>query len=303
MKVRSVLLLSVVALSASICGLTRNPTTTPTTQPATRTPTVEKYPSDQLVAASRSEGQKLKERLGDKFNMVVSPPFVVAGDLSLQRLKAYAQWSVVCPGQAMWVSYFPKKPDKVITILLFADEKSYRREAKRLLGDDNLPHFGYYKPTERTLVMNIATGTGTLVHELTHALIVYDFPDVPVWFNEGLASLHEQCIVREDEIIGMVNWRLPALQQAISQGKLRPLQELVSNKDFHGSQLALNYAHARYFCMYMQKRGLLKKFYACFRDHHTGSGAGVKAVEKVFGKDIEAVEKDFIRWVMKLEFR
>ena len=37
--------------------------------------------------------------------------------------------------------------------------------------------------------MNIGTGGGTLVHELTHSLIAFDFPHVPDWFNEGLASL------------------------------------------------------------------------------------------------------------------
>ena len=86
--------------------------------------------------------------------------------------------------------------------------------------------YGYYKPQQRTLVMNISTGGGTLVHELTHALIDFDFPLVPDWFNEGLASLHEACHILPDEsrIEGLTNWRLPGLQQAVAERRLPSLE-------------------------------------------------------------------------------
>ena len=231
------------------------------------------------------------------------PPFVVAGDMSQRRLEACARQSVVNPAHSMWASYFNKKPDKVITVLLFTGDKSYRSWAKKLFNDDRLPHFGYYRPTDRTLVMNISTGTGTLVHELTHALIVYHFPDVPDWFNEGLASLHEQCTVGPKKITGLTNWRLPALQTAIKAGTLRPLRDLVTKRDFYGRQQGLNYAQARYFCMYMQKLGLLQKFYKHFRANHTGRDADVKAIEHIFGKKLPEIEKAYISWVKTLRFR
>ena len=41
--------------------------------------------------------------------------------------------------------------------------------------------------------MNIDTGGGTLVHEIVHPFIAANFPECPAWFNEGLASLYEQC--------------------------------------------------------------------------------------------------------------
>jgi hypothetical protein len=202
----------------------------------------------------------------------------------------------------MWACYFRRRPTDAITVLLFRDDATYRRWADRLFGDKDLPHFGYYKPDRRTLVMNIATGTGTLVHELTHALIAYDFPSVPRWFNEGLASLHEQCHVHADRIVGAVNWRLPALQQAVRSRKLRPLAELVSRDGFYGPQQGMNYAQARYFVLYMQERGLLKRFYECFRRRAGENDAAVKTIQEVFGAPVETVETEFLRWVLTLQW-
>ncbi|MGB2824227.1 MAG: hypothetical protein WBF17_24855, partial [Phycisphaerae bacterium] len=135
-----------------------------------------------------------------------------------------------------------------------------------------------------------------------HALIAYDFPEVPTWFNEGLASLHEQCSVRETTIIGLTNWRLGGLQQAISKGELRPLADLVTKRDFYGRLQGVNYAQARYFIMYMQTKGVLRKFYKHFRAHHSGEGADVKAIEHVFGKSLAQIEKEFIAWAKTLRF-
>ncbi len=73
-------------------------------------------------------------------------------------------------------------------VWLFTDEKPYAEHSLRIYGDKDVSVYGYYKPDKRVLVMNIGTGGGTLVHELTHALAAFDFPGQPDWFNEGLAS-------------------------------------------------------------------------------------------------------------------
>ena len=123
-----------------------------------------------------------------------------------------------------------------------------------------------------------------------------------MWFNEGLASLHEQCNVTDDGIIGLVNWRLPGLIEAIRAKRLGSLGDLTKVTDFYGRQRGDNYAQARYFVMYMQHRGLLKQFYKHFRNHHDGEDAGVEAVEGVFGKGIDLVEQDFIAWAIALRY-
>lgn len=260
------------------------------------------YPPAELVGDCRKAADDLRKRLDDKFAILVRPPFVIAGNTSAEDLEHMARWSVLRPAEAMWAGYFEKRPDKVITVLLFKGDKAYRSWAGSLFGDKDLPHFGYYRPRERALVMNIDTGTGTLVHELTHALIVYDFPEVPTWFNEGLASLHEQCTVGEREITGLPNWRLPALQEAIAKGTLRPLRELVTRRDFYGAGQGLNYAQARYFCLYAQRAGKLTELYRKLRSAGQAEGADVKAIEAVMGKPIQAVEKEMIELVKGLRF-
>jgi hypothetical protein len=261
----------------------------PASQPDAMQPSIE--------ALCHRVGRRLRARMDDQFQIILEPPFVVAGNMTSESLSRMTARSVLRPAAAMRRSYFARAPDEPITVLLFADARSYRSWAKRLYGDRNVPYFGYYKPSHRTLVMNIATGTGTLVHELTHALIDFDFPDVPTWFNEGLASLHEQCRVHEDRIVGLKNWRLAGLHQAIRAGKLRPLRELLTRDDFYGSLKGLNYAQARYFTMYMQHRGKLRAFYQRLHEHPEGADAGIRAVERVFDEKLQQVEKHFLDWV------
>ena len=268
----------------------------PASQPATRPASAPAEVSLLTDAAARA----WRARLGESFIVLAEPPFVVAGNLPAEQIRTYAEASVLRPVRAMQAGYFAAPPDKVITVLLFKDEATYRDSAARLLGDAEVPHFGYYRHADRTLVMNIATGTGTLVHELTHALIAFDWPAVPLWFNEGLASLHEQCQVRPEELIGLPNWRLPALQEAIRQGRLGSLAELVA-ADFYGADRGLNYAQARYFCQYLQHRGLLSRFY---RDYRAARDApAVQTIESVCGQTIAEVDQDMRRWVLTLRWQ
>lgn len=264
--------------------------------------TAKKYPPPELVAACEEKAASIRREFGDKIKVIVDAPFVIAGDMSTARLRDHAKHSVVRPAKAMWASYFDRKPDKVITAMLFAGAANYKKYAARHYPDGGSPYYGYYTPSSRTMVMNINTGGGTLVHELTHALIVYDFPAVPTWFNEGLGSLHEQCNIGEDKITGLANWRLPGLHKAMADGTLRPLSDLIAQRDFYGARQGVNYAQARYFVMYMQHKGVLREFYRHFRKNATGSRADVKAVEHVFDKKIDKIEPEFLAWVKTLRF-
>jgi hypothetical protein len=154
------------------------------------------------------------------------------------------------------------------------------------------------------MLMNVGTGTGTLVHELVHALIAPDFPQVPDWFNEGIASLYEQCSIDGDTIRGHANWRLPALQKAIKENTLRPLAEMIADPDFRsGERVGINYAQARYLMFYLQEKRLLQKYYEQFKANREKDPSGFETLKAVVGpQKLEAFEKEWREWVTGLRF-
>ncbi len=256
-----------------------------------------------LAASCRRSLDVLRRKAGANLTYRLDEPFLVAGDLSEAELNRIADQTIRPAAEALWREYFQTRPTEPITILLFAGAPSYERYARELFGDTDVPHFGYYRPGDRTLVMNIATGTGTLVHELVHALAAFDFPKMPDWFSEGLASLYEQCTLTGGEIRGLPNWRLPALQEALRRGTVRPLKELMTATDFRGPLEAMNYAQARYFCLYMQERGVLPTLYRRFRDGVAKDPTGVRFVGEVFqGKPLEQLDPEYGRWVLTLRW-
>jgi hypothetical protein len=246
-----------------------------------------------------------KDRLAEEhFTAVAAGPFVIAGDGGPARLAQYRDHTILAAARALHAQFFKAEPAEPVLILLFETEGPYKRLAKKWFDDDDVPHYGFYRHRDRTMLMNVGTGTGTLVHELTHALIAPDFPNVPDWFNEGLASLYEQSSLGPDTITGHENWRLPALQKAIQSGKLRPLAELIADDDFRNNErVGLNYAQARYLMFYLQEKGQLRHYYAEFRTHAKDDPTGLASLKRVIApQSLDDFEKDWRKWVMGLRF-
>jgi hypothetical protein len=262
---------------------------------------------ENLSAACRQVGAQLARQLGPECHTIVRPPFVLGGDLDELQLDRLYRETIAPAMRAMTSELLSTQPSQPISVLLLSGEASYNHYAEKLFGDHNVSIYGYYKPGSRTLVMNIGTGEGTLVHELTHALVDFDFPQIPDWFNEGLASLHEQCRFREDEngasIEGLENWRLPGLQKAIRGGQLSSLEALFTADNFRGRRQGLNYAQARYFCLYLERQGLLANFYHRFRDGYSTDRRGTQALAAVVPDfSWQDFDQKFQDWVLTLEY-
>ncbi len=277
----------------------RRRATEPSSAPATASrPATGLHPAEAMRREAQRIAASLRERLDPSAAVIVDGPFVVAGDLPEAELRRYLATAVRRPAEAMWGSLFERRPTRVITIVLLADRDSYLAGARRLFGDETVPYYGYYRRRERAAVVNIATGTGTLVHELTHALMAFDYPDAADWLAEGIAGLHEQCRVTDEGILGLPNWRLDGLQAAITDGSLRPLAALLADEDFYGPLRGINCAQARYFCLYLQHRGLLAGVYRACRDTPATRPAGL--IEHLTGEPLETTDQLFRDWVMTL---
>jgi len=251
----------------------------------------------ELEAACRQTADWLSRQLGSECHTIVRVPLVIAGDVGQAELDACYTETIAPAAGAMAAEYFDRAaPIEPITILLFAGRESYVHYAWKLFGEAADSSYGYYRPALRTIVVNLGRGRHGLMHELTHALMAFDWPAAPDWLNEGLASLHEDGRVRGDGvgIVGAVNWRLEALQEAIRDGRLRPLSALLDDRRFHGSRQRLNYAQARYFCLYLQDRGLLGRVYRRLRD------GGWQAPACFSADPWAALDADFRGWVVQL---
>lgn len=235
---------------------------------------------------------------------VIAEPYVIAGDTDRRQLEAYRDDTILAATRALQAEFFKARPDRPILILLFETDATYRRLSRAWFGDTNVSPYGYCRDGS-ILVMNIRTGTGTLVHELTHALIRPDFPGVPDWFNEGLASLFEQCTIADQQIRGHVNWRLGGLQDAIRHGAaVRRLRDLIEDRQFYDAdRRGLNYAQARYLLMYLQEKNLLETYYHRFRDHAGDDPTGLRTLEAVIApQKLDEFEQQWQQWVMGLRF-
>ncbi|MBN1589245.1 MAG: hypothetical protein JW888_07005, partial [Pirellulales bacterium] len=125
------------------------------------------------------------------------------------------------------------------------------------------------------------------------------------WFNEGLGSLYEQSSTRDGRIIGLTNWRLAGLQEAIRKGRVPSFKELCSTStgQFYTEDRGTNYAQARYLCYYLQEEGLLEKYYQRFHRHREADPTGYETLQEVLGRtDMEAFKKEWEAFVMKLRF-
>jgi hypothetical protein len=255
---------------------------------------------DSLVYGTKIE--EFRNLLDESFSIEQQSYFVIASNLEPRETDRIIQKTILPAVECFYNDFLKKKPDDITSILLFKNDSTYRYWAKKLYSDDDLSRFGYFKPDVKVMLMNISTGTGTLVHEMTHALVSYDFPEIPAWFNEGLGSLYERCSLSNGIILGYVNWRLPDLQDAIGNNTYTSLESLfkLNDEQFYGEKSGFNYAQARYFCMFLQEKNLLKKFYRTFRDNFSKDQTGRKFILSVLGQNMKEIEKEFINWASSL---
>jgi hypothetical protein len=47
----------------------------------------------------------------------------------------------------------------------------------------------------------------------------------------------------------------------------------------------------------MQERGVLRNFYRAYRDNFKNDKTGAKALQKVLGKSVSEIEKEWLKWV------
>lgn len=247
----------------------------------------------------------LRRRVGKEFTIRVEPPFVVIGDGDPEAVDRHVERTVRWATTRLKKDYFERDPTRILDVWLFKDATSYESNTKRLYNERPTTPYGYYSSRHDALFMNIATGGGTLVHEIVHPFVEADFPGCPAWLNEGLGSLYEQCGDEDGHIEGYPNWRLPALQKAIREGRVPSFEALTSTNEysFYEEDPGTNYAQARYLCYYLQMRGLLVRYYHELRAGHAEDPTGYATLKRVLGEtDMDAWKRRWETFVLALRY-
>jgi hypothetical protein len=252
---------------------------------------------DELKARVASLEKKLE---GQGFTVLIEGSFVIVGDEGKQTVKNRATGFFHWTTSLLEKDFFSKRPDKIIEVWLFKNEKTYRKGAKKFFNDEPDTPYGYYSPDDDALVMNIGPGAGTLSHELVHPYMEANFPNVPAWFNEGLASLYEQPRERNGHMWGTTNWRLPGLQKMIKDKSIPSVATLLktTRNGFYEASYD-SYAYARFLVQYLQDHGKLQEFYRKFLAD-TKDRTGITALEAVLGQDLASFDPVFQKWAAAL---
>jgi hypothetical protein len=257
--------------------------------------------------------QKLTQTAPDtRFTLLVQKPFIIIGDAPPDEVRRSAERTVKWAVDHLKKDFFDTDPPDILDIYLFKDKPSYDTHTRLLFNDTPSTPYGYYSPGHKALIMNIATGGGTLVHEIVHPYVAANFPGgrCPAWFNEGLGSLFEQCDEQEGHIVGLTNWRLAGLQAALRAGKVPPFKTLLSTTtaEFYNDGAGgrgTNYAQARYLLYYLQQRNLLRPYYRAFLKNHEADPTGYATLLEVLElkeADLPAFQKQWEQWILTLRF-
>jgi len=240
----------------------------------------------------------------DNYPLVVESPFFVVGNDTqavLNRRVDTVRWAT----KHFEAELFDRRPARLLDIYLFNDADSYNAGVKALTGAAPTTPYGFYSKRHDGLFMNIATGGGTLVHELVHPYVEADFPNAPPWLNEGLGSLFEQSDERDGKIVGLTNWRLSGLQRAIRKEAVPTFHALthLDTDAFYDDDTGVHYAASRYLLYYLQEHGLLHRYYRAFKAAQRTDPSGYRTLQAILGEtDMSAFEARWRDYVMGLRF-
>ena len=248
---------------------------------------------------------QVRQQLGPGFRVEIVKPFVVASNQPAKDFDRIHQHTIGWAVKMLNKDFFSDPLQEIIVIYLFRNKESYHRHSQSLFGEKPTTPYGYYLPGHQALVMNIDTGTGTLVHEMVHPLLATDFPQVPSWFDEGLAALYERCHQRDGKIVGLLNWRLPVLQEGLRAGHLVDLEKLLANSrdGFYDDPHGMHYAETRYLCYYLQEKYLLRSFYHEFRKSCSTDPTGRATLLRITGKSsLMQLQSEWLEFLAPLRY-
>lgn len=275
---------------------------------------------DTIVMPQNAE--ETKRLFGDKYHYLDRNHLVFISDLDQRTLvqlvlRDFQTYLVLLTRQLFTkaLSSHRKGSTEIPVVFLFKDRDSYVNGFQTMgiaaaLGSqlelDNLRN-GYHisGPNANFILINYhdnySFGLSVYAHELTHALIRMEYPTAPIWLNEGLATMFENCKVEGGQLRYASSGSLYRMKNGLRGGGILPLARLFesTNRDFSGSGHVAYYDAAELLCRYLHTRNLLVPVYLEMRE---GRGKGVNGsdtVARMAGGTLDGFEKDWHEWLKK----
>jgi tetratricopeptide (TPR) repeat protein len=249
------------------------------------------------------------------------------GDVYIARLMdmTYNAYSKVFP--------FKKNPKVINRIYIFSSSAAYN-QFNSALGRDMSHAAGYFSPSTKILVVNAdprgartnpyglsADAVNTLFHEGFHQFIHMFAPNIPLWFNEGLAEYFgpSQFLGKKKLKVGIVEkndprfvTRYQRIRESILQRvPLAPLaiEDFISpkNASFKGAAGRSNVSYAQawsfvHFLLHSKSMGrkgkkLIKKYFTMLKSGHSIDEAHKATFAKL---NLRKIDKAWRLYVLNL---
>jgi hypothetical protein len=239
--------------------------------------------------------------LPEGFSVIKYKYFVVFSDLDEKLTYQLITSDINYTIEAMKDNYVQTLPDNITPLILFKDYDRYRNYvlANYDIPEHDLSPYGFYKISKNVIVIRYVSWKGSIMHEVTHRFLRSDFPDVPSWFDEGFAALHEKSAYKKGELKGEFSWRIIAIRRALDGNKYTGLRKLMETNDdeLYGARSTFYYAQARYLLMYVQEKGKLKDYYKSFKNTYEKDGTGITQMEKILKKPLKEIDEEFLEYL------
>lgn len=220
------------------------------------------------------------------FHTVLAPPLRILGDEGPRTVERRAAL-LTATAQQMTDGLFAEAPAPGLDVWLLRDAASTSENTRRLFGHDPDPPEGFYSIADHAVVVDVSLGDRAPVHYLVHAYVYANVPGCPVWFDEGLASFHED----------------PggAAAPAAQLPTLRALTDL-DQAGFHGRDRQTHRAAARLLCRYLQQEGRLEQIPRQLKLNLASDPTGYETLLHVLGHEDEAaLQGAWERWLRSQE--
>jgi len=246
--------------------------------------------------------------LGPGISITKFNHFVVFSDLGEELTYGLIDRDIRNAIIAMETNYTSKSPSGVTPIILFKELANYKKfvlSNYKDIPEQNLSQYGFYKISKNVIVIRYVSWKGSITHEITHKFTNNDFPDMPSWFDEGLASLNEKAEFRDNQLIGEFSLRIIPLRRAIKENTYTGLKHLMTTNDeiLYGKRSSYYYAQSRYLQMMLQQQGKLYEYYKLFRDTFNSDKSGISQLENITGKSIDIIDAELLDYIKSFDNR